>query len=58
MFGAVFLTCVAIPCVAGWYLATRPVIAKALTRWNHIVPPVVLIAIGTAILIEGRAFGM
>jgi len=44
-------------CAAGWLLATRPLIARALSRWGHLVLPVVLIAIGLVILIEGGAFG-
>jgi len=54
----VFLILVGVWCAAGRYFATRPVIAKALARWGHIVLPVVLIAIGLAILIEGGAFGL
>jgi cadmium resistance protein CadD (predicted permease) len=45
-------------CATGRFFATRPVIAKALDRWGHIVLPVVLVAIGLFILIEGGAFGL
>ncbi|MFD0352626.1 cadmium resistance transporter [Streptomyces sp. NPDC127110] len=38
--------------------ATRPVIAKALAHWGHILLPLVLITIGLLILIEGGAFGL
>ncbi|MFJ3640828.1 cadmium resistance transporter [Streptomyces sp. NPDC090108] len=54
----VFLALVAVWCLAGRFFATRPVIAKALSRWGHILLPVVLTAIGLLILIEGGAFGL
>jgi hypothetical protein len=44
-------------CAAGKYLTSHPVIAKVLTRWGHIVLPVVLIAVDLSILIEGGALG-
>jgi cadmium resistance protein CadD (predicted permease) len=50
---AIFLIGVAVWCAAGWFLASRPVVAKALSRWGHIVLPVVLIGIGLVILVEG-----
>jgi cadmium resistance protein CadD (predicted permease) len=53
----VFLVLVAVWCCAGMFFATRPVIAKALSRWGHILLPLVLIALGLLILIEGGAFG-
>jgi cadmium resistance protein CadD (predicted permease) len=49
----VFLILVAVWVFAGRFFATRPLIAKALSRWGHIVLPVVLIGIGLLILIEG-----
>jgi|SRR5215469_179642 len=58
VYAIVFLILVGVWCAAGRFFATRPVIAKALARWGHIVLPVVLIAIGLAILIEGGAFGL
>ncbi|HEX5143296.1 MAG TPA: cadmium resistance transporter [Mycobacterium sp.] len=54
---AVFLVGVAVWCAVAWYVATRPAVAKVLARWNHIIMPVVLIAIGLVILIDGGAFG-
>lgn len=54
----VFLIGVAVWCVAGWFLAIRPLIAKALSRWGHLILPIVLISIGLIILIEGGAFGL
>jgi cadmium resistance protein CadD (predicted permease) len=58
MYVVVFLIGVAIWCAAGRFFATRPVIAKALSRGGHILMPIVLIAIGAIILIEGGAFGL
>jgi cadmium resistance protein CadD (predicted permease) len=54
----VFLIGVAVWCALGWFLASRPLVAKALSRWGHLVLPVVLIGIGLVILIEGGAFGL
>ncbi|MEV7681320.1 cadmium resistance transporter [Streptomyces sp. NPDC088341] len=58
VYAVVFLILVAVWCRAGMFFATRPVIAKALSRWGHILLPLVLIAIGLLILIEGGAFGL
>ena len=58
IYSLVFLIGVGLWCAAGWWLATRPVIARALSRWGHVILPVVLIAIGLTILIEGDAFGL
>jgi cadmium resistance protein CadD (predicted permease) len=58
VFAVVFLMLVAVWCVAGRFFASRPMIARALSRWGHIVLPVVLIGIGLLILIEGGAFGL
>jgi cadmium resistance protein CadD (predicted permease) len=58
VYVVVFLAGVAVWCTAGWYFATRPVIAKTLSRWGHLLMPVVLIGIGALILIEGGAFGL
>ena len=54
----VFLVLVAVWVAAGRYFATRPAIATALSRWGHVVLPVVLIALGAFILVEGGAFGL
>ncbi|RLV70157.1 cadmium resistance transporter [Streptomyces sp. CBMAI 2042] len=43
---------------AGRYFGTRPIIAKALSRWGHILLHVGLNGIGLPILIEGGAFGL
>ncbi|MFE7788733.1 cadmium resistance transporter [Streptomyces sp. NPDC057460] len=58
VYAVVFLVLVAVWCFAGRYFATRPVVAKALARWGHVLLPLVLIAIGLLILIEGGAFGL
>jgi cadmium resistance protein CadD (predicted permease) len=50
VYAAVFLVGVGVWCAAGWFLATRPPVAKALSRWGHVVLPVVLIGIGVVIL--------
>jgi cadmium resistance protein CadD (predicted permease) len=55
---AVFLVLVGVWLVAGRFLATRAAIAKALSRWGHILLPVVLIGLGLLILVEGGAFGL
>ena len=57
MYVIVFLAGVALWCAAGWFLATRPLVAGALSRWGHLILPIVLIGIGVAILVEGGAFG-
>ncbi|WP_119726524.1 cadmium resistance transporter [Thermomonospora amylolytica] len=58
VYAAVFLILVAVWCAAGRFLATRPFVAGALSRWGHIALPVVLIALGLVILAEGGAFGL
>jgi cadmium resistance protein CadD (predicted permease) len=58
VFAVVFLVLVAVWCALGWFFATRPVIARALSRWGHLLLPGVLIVIGLLILVEGRAFGL
>jgi len=58
VYAVVFLVLVAVWCFAGRFFATRPVIAKALSRWGHILLPLVLIGIGLLILVEGGAFGL
>ncbi|ROP37289.1 cadmium resistance transporter [Saccharothrix texasensis] len=54
----VFLLLVAVWVAAGRYFATRPAVAKALSRWGHVLLPAVLIGIGLLILIDGGAFGL
>lgn len=55
---AVFLVMVGIWCALGLFFATRPMVASALSRWGHLLLPVVLIGIGLLILIQGGAFGL
>ncbi|GAA2079835.1 cadmium resistance transporter [Actinomadura alba] len=57
VYAVVFLALVAVWCLAGRFFATRPIIAEALSRWGHVLLPLVLIAIGLLILVEGGAFG-
>lgn len=49
-YAVVFLAGVAVWCVAGRFLATRPAVARGLARWGHVVLPVTLIALGVLIL--------
>lgn len=58
VYVSTFLVMVAVWCAAGLFVATRPVVARALDRWGHLILPVVLIALGVAILVEGGAFGL
>jgi cadmium resistance protein CadD (predicted permease) len=58
VYVAVFLVLVAVWVAAGRFFATRPLVAKALSRWGHILLPIVLIGLGLLILIEGGAFGL
>jgi cadmium resistance protein CadD (predicted permease) len=58
VYVAVFLILVAIWCTIGRYFASRPIVARALSRWGHLLLPLVLIGIGVLILVEGGAFGV
>lgn len=58
VFVLVFLLLLAVWIAAGRYFATRPAIATALSRWGHVLLPIVLIGIGLLILVEGGAFGL
>ncbi len=53
VYVVVFLVLVAVLCLAGRFFATRPLIAKALSRWGDVLLPLVLIGIGVVILAEG-----
>ncbi|MFJ4865606.1 cadmium resistance transporter [Streptomyces sp. NPDC088748] len=57
-YAVVFLALVVVWCFAGRFFATRPVVARALARWGHVLLPLVLIGIGLLILVEGGAFGL
>jgi cadmium resistance protein CadD (predicted permease) len=54
----VFLVLTGLWCLAGRVLATRRPVARALARQGHLVLPVVLIALGIVILVQGGAFGL
>ncbi len=58
VYVAVFLALVGVWCAAGRYFATRPVVARVLGRWGHLLLPFVLIGVGALILVEGGAFGL
>lgn len=53
VYAVVFLILVAGWVAAGRFLATRAPLARALSRWGHVVLPVVLIGIGVLILAGG-----
>lgn len=53
VYVVVFLALVGVWVAAGRHFATRPLIAKALGRWGHILLPIVLIGLGVLILVEG-----
>ena len=55
---AVFLALVIVLVWLAKFVATRRPIADTLERWEHILFPVVLIALGLFILISGGAFGL
>ena len=52
----VFLVLVAVLVIAAKFVATRQPIAEVLERWEHILFPIVLIALGIFILVSGLAF--
>ncbi|MTD43654.1 cadmium transporter [Conexibacter sp. W3-3-2] len=54
----VFLLGVAAACIVGRAVAARPLVARGLARWGHILLPIVLCVIGGSILIHGGAFGL
>ena len=52
----VFLVLVAVLVLVAKFVATREPIAEVLERWEHILFPIVLIALGIFILVSGLAF--
>jgi cadmium resistance protein CadD (predicted permease) len=58
VYVTVFLVLVGAWCAGGWFLATRPAVARVIGRWGHILHPLVLIGLGLFILIQGGAFGL
>ena len=57
-YAVVFLALVAVLVLVARSVATRRPIAEALERWEHVLFPLVLIALGIVILVEGGAFGL
>jgi cadmium resistance protein CadD (predicted permease) len=53
VYVVVFLVLVGVWCAAGRFLATREVVARTLSRWGHVLLPVVLIGVGVLILLSG-----
>ena len=58
VYAVVFVLLVGVLCVVGRAVAGHPVVARALDRWGHVLLPVVLVALGVVILVEGGAFGL
>lgn len=52
----VFLILVAVLVLVAKFVATREPVAEVLERWEHILFPIVLIALGLFILVSGLAF--
>ena len=58
LYAAVFLLLVAVLVLASKFVATRAPVARVLERWESVLFPLVLIALGVVILVEGGAFGL
>lgn len=54
----IFLALVAVLVALAKFVATRPLIAEVLERFEHILFPIVLIGLGIVILVSGGAFGL
>ena len=54
----VFIVMTYVWCMMGRYLASRPVIARQLEKFGHIIMPVVLLLLGLFILIESGTFSL
>jgi cadmium resistance protein CadD (predicted permease) len=52
----VFLILVAVLVLVAKFVATREPVAEVLERWEHVLFPIVLIALGLFILVSGLAF--
>ncbi len=57
-YSVVFLLLVGLLVITAKFLTTRKAIAEFLERWEHILFPLVLIALGIVILTSGGAFGL
>lgn len=55
-YSLIFLALVPSIIYSAKFLATRGVVSRFLMRWEHILFPIVLIALGVFILIDGGAF--
>jgi cadmium resistance protein CadD (predicted permease) len=51
----VFFVLLAVWVAAGRFVASRPIVTRALSRWGHVLLPAGLIAIGLVILVDGLA---
>jgi len=58
VYAVTFLVLVAVWCFAGRSFVARPAVAKMLSRWGHVLLPLVLVALGAFTLVEGGAFGL
>ena len=58
LYAGVFLLLVAVLVLAAKLVATRAPVARVLERWESVLFPIVLIALGVVILVEGGAFGL
>ena len=58
VYAAVFLLLVAVLVLAAKLVTTRAPVARVLERWESVLFPLVLIALGIVILVEGGAFGL
>jgi cadmium resistance protein CadD (predicted permease) len=56
-YSALFLVLVAVLCAVGILLAGRPLFARTVGRWGHVLLPLVLIAIGLTLLMHARVLG-
>jgi cadmium resistance protein CadD (predicted permease) len=50
----IFFLMVGVWCVLGYSLTRQPAVARVLTRYGHVLVPLVLIGLGVYILIESE----
>lgn len=55
---SIFLLMIALWCLAGRYLSSHPAIAKVISKYGHILTPVVLVLLGLYILYESGSFSL
>jgi cadmium resistance protein CadD (predicted permease) len=58
VYAAVFFVLLGVRIAAGRYFVARPGTAPVLSRWGHVLLPVVLVGLGVLILEKGGAFGL